>query len=189
MARIAKELGVPAAIIGRMVVTAPDDMVWLTPQDLQSMGTTMVGKPNQTLAARSFPPDQALQQTPDPPFSSMRSKSSERPSSDDDKPPPTWGELLEKAIQLSKKQNRGTPDFNRVCQPELKTCTNGLGFTANDGTNMIMKVTENLDGQIIRREICSFNPHHDIRSCVDWDKGTTHRDMKKAKGDWEQVSE
>ena len=48
MARAAKELGVPAAIIGRMVVTPPNEMVWLTPQDLQSMGTTMVGKPSQT---------------------------------------------------------------------------------------------------------------------------------------------
>jgi hypothetical protein len=34
MARIAKELGVPSAIIGRMVVTPPNDMAWLTPQDL-----------------------------------------------------------------------------------------------------------------------------------------------------------
>jgi hypothetical protein len=47
MARVAKELGVPAAIIGRMVVTPPSQMVWLSPADLQSMGTTMVGKPSQ----------------------------------------------------------------------------------------------------------------------------------------------
>jgi hypothetical protein len=46
MARAANELGVPAAIVGRMVVTPPNEMVWLTPQDLQSMGTTMVGKPS-----------------------------------------------------------------------------------------------------------------------------------------------
>lgn len=45
MARIAKELGVPPAIIGRMVVTPPDEIVWLSPQDLQSMGVTLVGKP------------------------------------------------------------------------------------------------------------------------------------------------
>jgi hypothetical protein len=43
MARIAKELGVPPAIIGRMVVTPPAQMVWLSPADLQSMGTTMAG--------------------------------------------------------------------------------------------------------------------------------------------------
>lgn len=49
MARVAKELGVPSSIIGRMVVTPPSDMVWLSPQDLQSMGTTMVGQPRAVL--------------------------------------------------------------------------------------------------------------------------------------------
>src|ERR1700730_3857825 len=43
MARVAKELGVPSAIIGRMVVTRPNEMVWLSAADLQSMGTSMVG--------------------------------------------------------------------------------------------------------------------------------------------------
>lgn len=51
MARAAKDLGVPAAIIGRMVVTPPNEMVWLTPQDLLSMGTTMIGKPAQTVVS------------------------------------------------------------------------------------------------------------------------------------------
>jgi len=31
MARIVKELGVPEGIVGKMVVTRPDDMVWLGP--------------------------------------------------------------------------------------------------------------------------------------------------------------
>lgn len=47
MARIVKDLGVPAAIIGKMVVTPPESIVWLTPDDLRSMGTTMTGKPAQ----------------------------------------------------------------------------------------------------------------------------------------------
>jgi hypothetical protein len=45
MAKIVKELGVPADIIGRMVVTPPDQIVWLTPNNLRAMGTTMTGKP------------------------------------------------------------------------------------------------------------------------------------------------
>jgi hypothetical protein len=44
MAKIVKELGVPADIIGRMVVTAPDQMVWLSPNNLRAMGTTMTGR-------------------------------------------------------------------------------------------------------------------------------------------------
>jgi hypothetical protein len=59
MAKIAKELGVPSAIIGRMVVTSPQDMVWLSPQELQSMGVTMMGRPSQLT-----PPVASLQQTP-----------------------------------------------------------------------------------------------------------------------------
>jgi hypothetical protein len=186
MARIAKELGVPSAIIGRMVVTPPDDMVWLTPQDLQSMGTTMVGKPNQTQAMTPLALDQGLRQTPERPPSSLQSKST---ATKEDGPVPTWGKLLDEAVELSKKQNGGTPDFKRVCQPELKVCINGVTFTTRDGTDMIMKVTENLDGKIVRREVCSFNSHGDVRSCLDWDKGSTHRDMKNKNGDWEKVSD
>jgi hypothetical protein len=186
MARIAKELGVPSAIIGRMVVTPPDDMVWLTPQDLQSMGTTMVGKPNQTQTMTPLALDRGLRQTPETPSPSVQSKST---ATREDAPTPTWGSLLDKAVELSKKQNGGTADFNRVCQPELKTCNNGVSFTTKDGIYMIMKVTENLDGKIIRREVCSFNSHGDVRSCLDWDKGSTHRDMKNAKGEWERVSD
>jgi hypothetical protein len=52
MARIVKDLGVPAAIIGKMVVTPPDSIIWLTPDDLRSMGVTMTGRPAQV------PPDQ-----------------------------------------------------------------------------------------------------------------------------------
>jgi len=187
MARIAQDFGVPSAIIGRMVVTPPDDMVWLTPQDLQSMGTTMTGKPNQTQAVAGS--DKGLRQTPESPSPSMRAKSADDPSGAENAPAPTWKGLLENAIELSKKQNGGSPDFNRACQPELKSCVNGLSFTTKDGTYMIMKVTENLDGKMIRREICSFNLHHDVRSCLDWDKGSTHRDMKNSKGEWEKVSE
>ncbi len=43
MAKLVKELGVPPAIIGKMVVTSADDIVWLTPEDLQSMGVQMTG--------------------------------------------------------------------------------------------------------------------------------------------------
>jgi len=58
MARIVKELGVPEGIVGKMVVTRPDDMVWLGPDDLRSMGTSMTGKPAQV------PTDQSIASQP-----------------------------------------------------------------------------------------------------------------------------
>jgi hypothetical protein len=47
MARIAKELGVPPGIIGKMVVTPPEQMVWLTPDELRSMSGNDDWKPSQ----------------------------------------------------------------------------------------------------------------------------------------------
>jgi hypothetical protein len=188
MARAAQDLGVPSAIIGRMVVTPPSDMVWLTPQDLQSMSTTMVGKPSQTRGPAISTPDQVLKQTPERSLGSLQSRSTSSSEAVEGRPP-SWGGLLDTALSLSKEQNGGKPDFQRVCQPELKSCVNGLAFKAKDGTDMIMKVTENLDGKIIRREICSFNQYGDIRSCLDWDAGTTHRDVKNSSGEWEKASD
>jgi hypothetical protein len=49
---------------------------------------------------------------------------------------------------------------------------------------MIMKVTEDMTGTMLRREFCSFNTFGDIRLCVDWDRGNSHRDMKNKNGDW-----
>jgi hypothetical protein len=189
MARIAKELGVPSAIIGRMVVTPPNEMVWLAPQDLQSMGTTMVGKPSQTQSTLTGPPSQV---PPSPtqitPETSSKLNPIEQTAPTTNKPPPTWGSILDRAIALSKDQNGGVAAFDRGCQPEFKVCINALSFKLKDGTNMIMKVTEDMNGKMLRREICTFNSYHDVRSCTNWDSGETHKDMKNTKGEWEQIS-
>jgi len=47
MARTLKELGVPEAIIGKMVVTPPDAMVWLSVDDLRSMQARVIERPLQ----------------------------------------------------------------------------------------------------------------------------------------------
>ncbi len=43
MARTAGELGVPPAIIGKMVETSPSRIEWLTPADLRAMGVVVYG--------------------------------------------------------------------------------------------------------------------------------------------------
>jgi hypothetical protein len=45
IARLFREMDVPRDIIGRMVVTPSQQMMWLTPDELRSMGVTMVGRP------------------------------------------------------------------------------------------------------------------------------------------------
>jgi hypothetical protein len=47
MARILRSFGVPERIIGRMVVATPDQVAWLTLDELRSMEVTMLDQPDQ----------------------------------------------------------------------------------------------------------------------------------------------
>jgi hypothetical protein len=108
MARVIKELGVPASIVGKMVVTPPD--VWLTVDDLRSMETKMFGKPNQLQS--------------DQPSTSQISPLDLNPNAQANAParePMTWDKLVDGAIALSARQNNGQPNYGRLCQPELKS--------------------------------------------------------------------
>jgi hypothetical protein len=176
MAKMAKELGVPPAIIGRMVVTPPADMVWLSPSDLQSMGTTMVGKPTQlpSVAEPIVPQTQ--------PGEPMQLQPTTKASA-----PASWNTITNRAFELSRQQNGGTPKTLRSCQPAERTCTTGVMFKM-DGADTIALTRENLDGKIVEREICTYNDFGDVRSCVNWDTSETHRDMKDSKGAWTKVS-
>jgi hypothetical protein len=64
MARAAREYGVPASIIGRMVTTTPDEMAWLTPPELRAMKIKIIesGEPpprQAPTASPTAPPAQA----------------------------------------------------------------------------------------------------------------------------------
>jgi hypothetical protein len=176
MARVAKELGVPSAIIGRMVVTPPSEIIWLSPQELQSMGTTMVGKPEQT-AAEPGPPRQIA---PDEPPSSQ-SEPTARASTK------SWSDMVKSALSRSASQNGGTPRTVRGCQPELKLCFNAVMFVTGAGKEASLKVTKDANDKVIGREFCVFNSSNDIRDCIDWDKGTARKDMKDMKDHWQQI--
>jgi hypothetical protein len=45
LARINNELGVPAEITDKMISTSPDEIAWLTSDDLKQMGAVMLGNP------------------------------------------------------------------------------------------------------------------------------------------------
>ena len=139
MAKIVKELGVPADIIGRMVVTPPDQMVWLTPNNLRAMGTVLTGKPAQAQVANS--PSQLL----------LGRQVAQAP------PPTTWDDIIKTAIVASATQHNGKPQFVRTCQPELKVCSMAIMFTGNDKKEYIVRTAEDSSGKLIAREICEFN--------------------------------
>jgi hypothetical protein len=183
MARVAKELGVPSAIIGRMVVTPPSEMVWLNPQDLQSMGVTMVGKPMQTkpVATEGL----TVQQMPGEPAS----LAPQAPQAKASTATPTWNDFIDKVINLSAQQNNGKAAFTRFCQPEFKKCTMGVTYLLNNGKQGFVKTVQDMNGKTIRRELCELNEFKDVRNCVDWDTGATHRDMQNTNGDWVQIAD
>jgi hypothetical protein len=189
MAKIAKELGVPSAIIGRMVVTPPSEMVWLSPDELQSMGVTMVGKPAQTAVGSPSPSIDSGQVARLPPQQTRPSDPMDlSPSAKSSRSPPTWDGLVEKSVALSAQQNGGNAQTFRACQPEFKTCFNAVMFKL-DVVETIAKVTRDMNDRIIRRELCSFNPSGDIRICLDWDTQRTHRDMQDSKGNWSKIAD
>jgi hypothetical protein len=99
MARVVKELGVPASIVGKMVVTPPDQMVWLTVDDLRLMETKMFGKPMQ------LPTDQPT--TSQLPRSINPGAQANAPA----KQTTTWQELVYGAARLSAAQHNGKPDL------------------------------------------------------------------------------
>lgn len=173
MARVVKELGVPPSIIGKMVITPPDQVVWLTPDELRSMGVTMTGKPDQLKQNEHLQSQLPLSLSP-------QAKASA---------PPTWGELVKKTIEASQSQNNGRPRTARSCQPEFKICNTAVFVDGKDGKTLMVRTEENLAGKIITREFCELNSFGDVRTCVDWDTGAIRRDMKDKSGLWSQVSD
>jgi hypothetical protein len=176
MARLIKDLGVPASIIGKMVVTPPDSIVWLTPDDLRSMGATMTGKPAQV------PPDQAA--TPQPPMQLAPSTRAAIPPPSGTKNVPTWNDVVHDALTISARQNGGRAQSARVCQPEIKECNMAVFFKGKDGVDMMVRLSEDLDGKTTGRSLCEFNQFGDVRTCTDWDTGVSLREMKNSHGDW-----
>ena len=179
MARIAKELGVPAAIIGRMVVTPPSDMVWLSPADLMSMGASMVGKPEQ-IASDGSPPSKPNQLPPETGArATVQSKDNSKLS---------WNDVVTAAARLSANQNNGKVRHSRGCQPDLKICSDAIFFTGNDGASIMVKATKDMEDRVIDRDFCTFNKQMDIRTCTNWDTNKTIKEMKDSNANWITVA-
>jgi hypothetical protein len=171
-----------------MVVTPPNDMVWLSPDELRSMGVTMVGKPSQTAQDATLPPIDPAQVARQPPQQTKPSDPVSLSPSAKSSKPITWEDLVSHAVALSAQQNGGKAKTIRACQPEFKTCYNAVILTL-DGTETVLKVTRDMTDKIIRKEVCSFYSSGDIRVCEDWDSRRKHRDMQDAQGNWSKVAD
>jgi hypothetical protein len=119
------------------------------------MGTTMIGQPSQI-------PQQPLPNVPQLP-------AGEPPTSTTPKAKPSisWNDFVESVSATSAKQNGGKPNSFRVCQPEMKVCITGISYRDKDGKDMAIKITNDMNDNLIAREVCSFNDMSDIRLCFD----------------------
>jgi hypothetical protein len=179
MARALKDLGVPAPILGKMVVTPADSIAWLTPDDLRSMGSTMTGKPAQVHT------EQNAGQMPmqiDPSAKAVVPDAAEKETV-------SWDQIVQGAITLSSSQNNGKPLMNRGCQPELKMCSTAIFLKAKDGTSLMVRRAEDVSGKTVRRDICSFNNFDDVRTCTDFDTGKRVQEMQNERKEWVTVGE
>jgi hypothetical protein len=64
-----------------------------------------------------------------------------------------------------------------------------ITFKLNTGKSGFLKTVEDMNGKTIRRESCELNQFNDVRTCLNWDTGASHRDMQNAKGDWVQIAD
>jgi len=188
MAKMVKELGVPPAIIGQMVVTPPDQIVWLSTSDLQSMGVTMVGKPIQTAEPLQLNGSPAKQTSSPNELSPEQGSVASLPAATPESKNAQWAQVVDAAIAQSKIQHGGTASMNRNCQPELRLCSTAIFFKNTDGKDAMVRVGQDINDNILSRDICTFNAFGDIRQCFNWDTGATSREMKNSANEWIDIT-
>jgi hypothetical protein len=159
----AKELGIPSDIIGKMVMTPPSDIIWLSNSELASMGAQI----------RDRSQDGRLNRAPSDPeaFASQE-----------------WPELLRSAVSLSRVQNGGVVRWNRFCSPNTGACELSVAFQRADGRSECVRTIQDRGGQTISRAYCTSEPSGNLRYCVDWDTKRRSEEQRGSDGQWTGVN-
>jgi len=166
MGDIAKKFGVPDSIIDKMMVTPPDEIVWLSPRDLRSMGVI--------LDRKQFPTAQVVLDNPTP----------DQSAGVDGPTPVKWEDVVDSAFKISKRQNGGQPNVLRVCGEKMSSCNTAVLLKNKDGNLVMVNLESDQSGRMISLDTCTFNSFEDIRTCVDWNSKITTRELKDSKGNW-----
>jgi hypothetical protein len=66
----------------------------------------------------------------------------------------------------------------------VKNFVTALYFNGSDGLERMLRATQNVNGKIMKRDVCTFNSFGDIRTCYNWDTNVTTKEMKNLKGEW-----
>jgi len=175
--RVVKELGLLDAIVEKMLATHTDEVFWLTQDDLRAMGAATTGKPGQV------PPEQPRAAPPQAQLAPFPKAAAPEPSTSK-----SWSEVVNAALAISKEQNGGEPFTSKQCGLKFNSCATAVFYTGQDGRQVMVRTIKDPDGKHVVHETCTFNEPKDLRTCVDWDEGTTRRDARDDKGNWRRTA-
>ncbi|MBX9840493.1 MAG: hypothetical protein K2Z80_01665 [Xanthobacteraceae bacterium] len=163
-ARTVGEFGVPPVVVGKLVLTPPDQMAWLSPDELRSMNVTIAGSLRRPLPVA--PPLPAATPAVKPDGIS-------------------WSQYVAAAAELSR---RRLPDtLGDACNLYTMLCSRSFKFIDKDELRVEVTTVEKLNGNVVRREVCTFGRDSPVRSCFDWDTLETSHAVQGNDGQWKSV--
>lgn len=95
-----------------------------------------------------------------------------------------WHKYVAWVGQTSAKQNNGKSVYNRLCEPETKTCSEALFYSDSNRTETMAREIMDINDKVLKRDVCRFNKTLDVRTCVDWYSEDVTTEMKDGKGVW-----
>jgi hypothetical protein len=170
MARFAaQELKVPTGIIGKMVVTPPSSIIWLSREELQSLG--------------------AIETSEDFASSGVGApRSSKRVANQAEASNIAWSEMMSDALALSSSAHNGAPDLRENCRPELKICQTALFFNRSNGIKAMLRSTRDAKGTVVGRHYCEFKADETVWVCTNWDSLAVAREKESGEGAWRPIN-
>src|SRR5258707_9305939 len=100
-----------------------------------------------------------------------------------------WNDVVSAALAISREQNGGEPYTARQCGLKFDSCATAVFYTGKDGKQVMVRTIKDSNGKHLVHETCTFNETKNVRTCVDWDMGTTRRDARDDKGSWRRMTD
>jgi hypothetical protein len=153
-ARIVSEFGVPPAIVGKLMLTPPNQILWLSLDDLRSMNVTL-------LSNLIRPAELAAPVEPAAPVASRRLTQFKPDGL-------SWSEYVAKTSELSRR-TFGPHHLRESCNLYTMLCTRSFYFNDKDDVRTHVTTVEDLSGNVVQREVCKEDMPGSGLSCFDWD--------------------
>ncbi len=165
----ATELRVPAEIIGKMVLTPPSSIIWLSREELRMLGTIETGEDFSSSGAGVH-------------------RSSKIVVGHAEASNMAWSEMMNDASALSSAAHDGKPDLRENCRLERKICQTALFFQRSNGIKAMLRSTRDAKGTVVGRHYCEFKEQETVWVCTDWDSHVVAREKESSEVTWRPIS-